>query len=518
MPYQSPSVAELTTIIRELRIAYPNKNPLRLSCIKLLEDIASTIHTVPEDDQQDILLGALSFVLTDIASEYKNKNWLSPLPLLSPERSQLYLIISEKLKLSATNKLNDDERFMYFGKFYLHLMKPEVKFDLYGGYWPTKQALLKYVENALLALRKREADRIEALQATQPTLDALEAEIDRFCDAYTAEYNSRRFFKAGNRTSLINLIKFIRQRTAEDFPKEHILQNETEYLRFCYIRLGTIMYILLTINNEYGFFKPEGNRWLGKYNGSSLFKMCEKALNITSLTDLTCNQKMAWLNVLDTYLDPMLDSFDKNNPFYAELKEHKKKIYELSIDKDKVHNQPGLAMRCATTTTSSVASYAVGVVATQVVSSAVTEMAGMGALTSAAAVVGISSGPAGWLALGAGTIIMTQLLRTALPTAVTWTIGYLMNWAGTVTGHATSHIIHHTFSKNNFNFKFSEYEKLTPEQRVFIKKWIDTVLALPDNIIKPVEKQQIRFILGMPNNDAEYDVHSDLAPVFSASR
>lgn len=510
MPYQVPALPELTAIIRELRDAYKNSNALRLSCISLLEKIAAGIESAPEQDRRDILLGGLIFVMTDIAKEY---SWLSP------ERSTLYKTIAAKLNLSEQNLLNDDQRFMYLGRFYLHLAKNETTVDISGSYWKSKAALLSYVENDIKLLKKREEERLEALQAAQPTLNAVEKEIDQFCEAYLAEYNNRRFFRSESRVQLVNFIKFIRQTCRDQFSDEKVLESEDLYLKSCYIRLGLIMYVLLAINEEYGFFKPEGNRYLGKYNGSSLFKMCEKALNINGLSDLTCDQKMAWLNVLYAHVLEVSSKTEQygNNPLFRDMAVHKEKLRHLCTHKSELHNQPGWGMWAVTSATSNVVSYSVGAAATQMVSAAVVETAAMGTLTTAAATVGLATGPAGWLMFGAGAIIMTQLARTALPAAGGLAFAYLQDWVATATSNATRHVIRRTFSRNRPEgfWELDKHPRLPSEEREFIEKWMRTTLALPDSIIDAKEKAHIRDILGIVGeNDQEFVAHSDMATVF----
>lgn len=504
MPYTPPAMTELKDAITGLRKNYKNNNSERVARISLLEQLLAGVEAsadLSETQKRDLLIGGMVLIQEDIASEYKFR---------SPENSTLYVYLKNALKLSAENKIADDERFLYFSELFLFQRTSPLQLNYSGLKWKSSSELLRFLEADLKYFRsKHENARIAALKTSQPTLEAIEAEIKKLCAEYLDNSQNRMFGRSEERMKMIQFINFIRETFDANMPAEQLKTNQQLYLKSFYLRLGLMIFTVISIDDEYGYTSPDGNWYLGKYNGSDLFRLCKSALNITDLKDLKCEQKMAWLTALLGYVDEVSKQQDLRFP--AGYQERVAKLRHYCTHKNEIHNQPGWLRWGAEAVARNGASYAAGAVITTTVIPATASAVGLGTVTA----LGIATGPVGWLVLGASTLLASQLMRTAGATATGWALAYMIDRIGDMTGNATRRAIRAIDpSRPHQSYKLEDQPELTAEQKAFIERWINAVLELPDSVVSADEKKQIRFVLGLDSNALTCEATPEMAAVF----
>lgn len=493
-PYQPPSLTMLRASILQLNNEYKNEsNPERKSWIAFIQEIEKSTqhHTLSDEERQDILAGCLLLARARIGCTYTEGYFNR---FLSPERSSLFVILSKHLGIAKADMINDDEQFMYASIVYQYLKKhPFTTFDNLN--WKSNEQILNEIDSTLTYLKKKEYKRLEAFHKGRPTLDAIELEIEKLCIDYESKMTSK---TAASRPRLLQFMRFIRENS--NITEE---SSNQDCLRAWYQRLGVLIYIMIEISKEYQRFNPQGDWWLAYMNGSNLFRLCMQALNINSPADLTCKEKIAWLDELFKHLKTLEE--EKKIPADSDLKAHMKQIEDILKNQDQIKNKPGWVRYCATTATSGVASAAVGMGCAQLLSMAVMPAAGL---------MGAAAGPVGMAATLTSALLIARIVSSF---AAGWAVSSLQDKVGQATADVTDKMLDSlNKGKSEEAFSIENQPELTDELKAFIKKWIKTMLAHDDKYVSASEKMQIRAIMSIVDDfENDFHVRNDAVVLFT---
>lgn len=399
--------------------------------------------------------------------------------------SDVYTLIKNKLH-SVKNPLNDDHRLIYLNAFYGfikdHLREEEIsqyvspkkKFS-----WTKKKILMDQILHTLKYVKERESSRIAALTNAEPLPQALASNIKQMDQHYTALNNNRWWINQNSKhASLLKFVALI-DRTAE-------LEQTPE--RAQEIRLGSILYLLMSIRDEYSLLSPEGNRFLNK--GSELYKQALHALNKKSLKNIDRETRLDWLTELKVHIKFMKKNHqDELAKLCEELDFHDLDRFLDELDHE-ITDQD--TKKKAPSWTATGINYAVQSVVGFTAAQYTAEMA------LPALVGGIN--PLGLIVyLAGGTILISQVGKKAVDGLWSW----ILDKIGTKVSEQTSNMAAYTVTKTKEGLlKLFKHPSVTQNDKEDIIEWIITLLKLPTEpitVINAEDKEHIRNMLGITN-------------------
>lgn len=493
MAHTLPSLDQLQKLAIQLIELYKGDNEKRKKFLDFYKRLTEA--TKFDSDHKKIskiLMGALVYELEYIKQvEYrgrspeKNKSLIGK---LTGKGSSLYTSIKELLGISPENYLNDDQRLIYLNKFYWY-MKKNMKEDT---------EFLKNIKARLANVKEREMKRIGVLAEGTPALNVLQKNIANLSQEYE-EAATFRWYRNPKRFKSLKFIDFINQTCDELYHEGSFGKNANSfpvdfaYLQSCNVRVGAILFVLLSINDEYKSYKflsPER---------SKLFKECLTAINVKSLQKISREKRIEWLRALSTHINIL----KLNKLAYRELAEKWEKAgidVEKFLTKIEAYINQQEVKKAKPTWSRTIANYLVrcgiGLAAAQYTADLV-----LPAISTT--VIGGLSGPIGMVVyLTGGTLLMTQLGRLVgdnlVPQGVSYLFAWLLDKVGATITNATADAATITVSitKEGLN-ALRGYPTLKPEDKEFIQDWIDTLLELPNDIMPEMEKDQIRYVLGV---------------------
>ena len=491
MAYRKPPLKALMQIAFILNVNYDGHNSRRLQFIKFYERLSNQLtHHYPSEEACEILLGALVFEMEWIklkeyygfSAQLKNKFFYH-------SGSRLYTEIKKKLNIFEHNPLSDDEQLVYVFCFYNainHLQR------VYSDFIESHENLLIDIVEVLKHIKQRQAKRIAIFAEGEPSLVALQKNIYQLARNYQQAAASR-WFKNTKREALIQFIKLINQaylkETGSHPTPTHDIDKDFAYLNTCTVQLGVFLFALLNIYKEYGLLPA---------TRSQLFKQCLQALNIQKLNAITVDKKIVWLEALSKFLRKI-----KKNHLYDELiqsvpvgvryhfSEFQNMVDGYLFEEQIKKKQLSPLAQYMTQVTSSFAQYGMGIAFAQLMSEV--------ALPGVGATLG---GPVGFVVYGTGAIVATQLGRLVSDRVIDKSISYIYAMVLEKIGYA---IAHKTVGAVTYTFSVSKeglhhllaHPALPTEDRIFIKRWINTLLQVSDEVVSNKDKQKIRAMLGL---------------------
>lgn len=507
MHYQPPSLTAIRLLAKELRESYLKFNSKRLYFITLLEHITINVSSLHPNKIFKILMGVAIFELEAIYNEYvyynKYLGW-------SPEHSKMVQLIQGKLKVSKDNPLTNDVRIYYLNKFYQYVKKNISDEDILqlnkldkNPVWKNKEGLVAHIHHLLTNLVNRDAKRIDQLIYATPELIALRKGTKNLPAQYKAARQNRwTSFQNAEREPLLKLITMIDHSFYHFYPAFE--SERIKRLQECEskARRGLILFALLDIDSTYHYKwlnSPKGNFI---FNGSDLYKESLNILNLNSLDQLSHEERV---NLLSALLDHIHDI--QNDREYYQAKKIKWKsegysdldmeLYNLRIKIDKLKKKEG-EQNLKPSTTAFVVSKGTNY-ATQY---GLTYLAKRTAVTTLVPLIATGiSGPLAGVAIYAGSaLLMTGLGQLITEGVLTSATAQIYAWileriGGSVATKAADYVTYKFFATKEGLHELRG--KLSREDEKAFRKWVNTLLELPEDIFSETKKQQIRNVLGL---------------------
>lgn len=263
MPYTPPDFAELVTATDLLHHEYKSDQPSQTDRIDLINSIVKA----KEAKDHDILLGAYCFGLEKIGGQYTR---------ISPDKeehyfrlfgSDLYTTLKNKLKISATNPLDLQQRFIYLVKFRHYINVPE--HPLIG--------CLNELDNVIHFVLNRQSKKIDELLSLRPMNQVLMKNFYDIPNEYKSKANqsllsSIRFSAPDpKRQRFLQFIRLIKKIYDEENPEHY------EAMRAYDVIYGALLYFMEAIESTYRLRSPEN---------SDLYVQCQKVMNIKKSQDV----------------------------------------------------------------------------------------------------------------------------------------------------------------------------------------------------------------------------------------
>lgn len=488
MRHQLIPLTALRELGNELEKSYVGINPQRLSFIALLKELNRITEGDNSKKTAKLFLGAVIFELESIRNEYS---------YFSPEGSDMYRMLQDKMNINAKNPLKEDERLIYLNKFHQecgkrltdsniqHLISDSVfTKNNKTAMWTDKNDFVEQVHHTLKKYRKRDADRINFLVHATPELIALQKNTQKLAAGYKEATKSHMsWFKNPRRENMLKFIELVSQTCNEYYGKNKDIERLQQIE--CETRKGLIIFVLMDIEKEYKFFSPKGG-WFN--NGSALFKESLRLLAVENLKDLNYSQKIDWLKALSMHIDEM--KHDSKHELNKDLI-----MFQTYVNQYKSEQE---IERLRPTATNRVVSIATSYAAESGIRYAIETYGGHAVDATLSIVATVTGGPVGTAIYFGGRLLMTGLGRFVSNGLLTITTATMYAWlleniCGRI-GDATANVITYRFSPTPEGFEKLR-SLLKPEEDIIFCKWVNTLLALPDDVTALTEKEHIRHVL-----------------------
>jgi hypothetical protein len=498
-PFKLP--LDLDHLPKNLRESYSGDHPDRLNFITFLERSSGKhLRTVPKMRDQ-LLMGSSVFELELIEQQY-SKYWFL---CLSHERSSMVKLLYQYLEIAETNLLNIDDRLYYLNKLYQfvqknitdqHLLELSQKGD---PCWQNKESLVKKIHAMMKNLIDHNRDQFNQLIYATPDLVETRRAMLALPHLYQAARKKRSAaWQSPEREPMLHLIELIHKSFYYFYPayeSENIpLFRELESKA----RRGIILAFLLDIDNATTFLNPPGGGWFN--NGSELFKKALPILNVKDLDQLTADQKINLLQAGIDHIEKIENDFDylklmqevwqfeKRPDLNTELTKFKEKMYDIKKIEEERKNAPSIKE----TIVSKAGSFATQSVISYFFRERALEVTAGVAGTVGGPLVGAAVYLSGKLFLtGLAPLIEKQLVTTTTASLYTFALDRI---GSTVGAKIAKHVESYSPTKEGLE---TLIKKMSVDDQKAFKRWVNTLLQLPDDIISENEKQQIRNVLNI---------------------
>lgn len=473
--------------------SYKYLNKAEVDTLITLNGGHEPFHSFPDNA---VLMGVPVFELEAIRKEpqYKGNSPRIKQGYLSKSGSNVFTLIEDRLS-SEKNQLNDDECLIYLFKLYEYIKNLETEKIAKLG--QNKDRLVKQIHEYLKAIKNREKSRIELLAYGTPKLEVLQKKILEMMPNYQKATSSR-WFSNSKRISLLEFITLI-NKTIKVFysdpssKKKDNDEQECAYTQSCNVLLGILLFALISIEKEYKFLSPLGNKITN--NGSELFKSSLDILNAKSLKTIDIDKKITWLKALSKHID------DINNKLHYKPKELRSWLLEIDkliVEQEIKKNRPSRSITYAAKATGYAVQCGVSFGLAQVARTYALPVLSGALVTGLTGVIGLV------IYSATGLIVMTGLGRfvseNLMPPAVAYVFTWVLEKIGKEVANKTEGVATYTFVATKQGFqKLIGHPAFKREDREFIYEWINTLLKLPDDIVSEKEKNQIRSVLGIEN-------------------
>lgn len=480
MGYKIPSLSQLQSILLNIKKNYSLDSGKQASQRKTFVDFYSELVQKSENDPSErmrlVLMGALIAELEHIKElEYKG---YSPEPKTSwygfftGKGSVLYSAIKKALGITKDNKLTNDIRLRCLNELYKYHLQ----------FYPHHHVFRDEIHDHLARVKKRELDRIHGTSEGLPSLRTLEKSLDDLPNHYKSEARLRG--RSKERELQLEFIKFIKESCKEYYDKNtNDFSHNYAYLQNCNVQYALVLFTLMRIMSKHKVLSPEGG---ALNNGSDLYKICLQILRYKHLSSIEHEKKIAWLRALHDHIQLLKDSHQFPSKFDKYAKYIKDYISQEEIAK---HSPKWYTLICQ-----HVVRYGMGFAATKLTADIVLKWIG-------GTIAGTVSGPIGIVVyLTGGTILVSQLGKLVtekiIPKATAEAYAWALDRIGKSVTKATMDNVAYRFSVNKRGGlrELLRDPSVTDEDKKAVEDWITTLLELPDDIMTPIEKENIRFI------------------------
>lgn len=487
------SLQDLQSLSEEIEKSYTGYNHQRFSLIKLFKMLVKVTESDSADKKKvtKILNGTLIFALEAISSEYN---------YLNPERSKLYRNIKSKLNLPS-----DEERLIYLFKCYEYIKDEKTLEEQYRNlFWGSKENLLKRIEQALKTVKKRVDGRIKEIEEKKPVLASLKQNIVELHSQYQ-QHTQSRLFKNPKRETLGKILDLVAESCEVLYPVAIYANGQNDQAKKILYKqaedtyMGLCTYALIKIYKEYKVLSP---------SRSEFYKLCAFAINEKDIGKTDYDKKITYLRALSKHLKDIQVATEYYQKFeekwkkcgLKDLKEVHAEIEQFILDQEEEKNAPSTAVTVIATTTSYGVQYGLGIAAAKL---------GMDLILPSMA-SGLIGGPIGLAIYAGGALLTTAITRLVAGNFLTNVTAGLYSWVlcqiGNAVGNATAGVVV-SATRGGLRALISN-PNLKQEDRDFIDEFINTLLALPNDIMSETEKVQIRHVLGI-GLDAEMSIKSE---------
>lgn len=511
MGYKIPSITELQALLTFIEKNYSkakSKSKLSGKSDKQRKDflnfysglVNQSKHSNNPDEMRYVLMGALVAELEYIKE--KDYKGCSPEPKTSwygfftGKGSLLYSTIKQALKINKENKLTNDIRLQALNKLYKYVQI----------HYSHDKLLQDEIHDHLARVKKRELDRIHGTAEGLPSLRSLEKSLEQLPDDYQAQ--ARLHHRNSERALQLDFIRYISQSCTEHYGKNTSeFSHNFAYLQNCNVQYAIPLFILMRINSQHKVLSPEGGML---NNGSELYKNCLRILNIKHLNKIEHEKKIAWLRALSDHINVL----KRQNEFPSKFEKYEKYLTNYISQQEIAKHSP----KWYTLICQQLVRYGMGFAATKLTADIVLKWIG-GTIASGV------SGPIGIVVyLTGGTILVSQLgklvTEKVIPKATAEAYAWALDRIGTSLTTATMDNVAYRFAVNKRGGlrELLNDPKITDEDRAAVENWIDTLLDLPEDIMTPIEKDNIRYIWDDLRAKEENTAHSEnvlrISPAF----
>lgn len=503
--FKLPKDVNLATLGSLLRTDYKRSNIKRLDCISLYERSSPKIVSDKRVKYpNDLFMGFVSLYLELGMHEYNFRD---------PMHSQFFSSLVNRVGITAENSLEDDERYVYLGMLFRYINKITPDEFKPCQTWQTKEAFAQAIHDALKRVDRREKRRKDLLIHRMPDLNILEKNIDETEDEYTLEVAKRWFpsMVSSNRAPAKMLVRFVRDCCKKmydlDTSKE-IKENREgddkylrEYLKLESIHRGLSIFIPLQIwGGEYKYLPAER---------SAYYRIFMEKMSCDSLDDYTLDQRIDWLTALKELLadvqklKPALVAEWKKQDNFPDLDKVALDIEQNICQLMKKKHEQSTPVRLAGAVLRRGTHYAVSAAAARY-------LTGMALPAITGGVGTLLAGPLGTaIGLGAGiagTFAAAELGRflsqTIVPSFISNLYVTVIDRIASTLGDGVARLAFATFrvTKGGLARMLGFYNKFVDDN--FSEEWIQTLLEMPDDIVKQEEKKRICTVWGLKMPEA----------------
>jgi len=494
MSHQLPTHQELICSAKVLKDFYKNgEDSQRIHFIQLLNELIKKTEleqTMSEGLSQielqklkhnsdRAITGALVYELEWIKQvQYKGYSpdkHCSIFAKVTGKGSDIYTKIKAILHVNSHERMTDDERLICLNQFYWAVKK----------YFPQNISLQENIYVRLKQVKRREMKRIGMFVDDLPIFEVLEKDISEIAD----KYHKVAKFKNPYREKALTFINFI-TKISKPYVLSEVEKNSVRKEGFLYMQMrnadvGAVLFVMLEISQEKKYVALSPER-------SQLFRECADAINVKHFKKLDPEKKIKWLRALSAYLDTLksLNNEKLNaecvNAGLGNIKKLKDKVEQFISAEEVKKASPSWTNTIA----NGIVRYGLGFTLAHYTAETVF-MVVEGTLVGATGPIGLVTYLAG------GTILMTQFGQLITKNMITPGFAYLYGWTlDKVSESIVSNTLEaaiHTYLMTPEGFR-DIFIKATPLQQAFIQEWIDTLLTLPEGIMPPKEKDQIKHI------------------------
>lgn len=506
MAYKGPTLKDLYALAAELKKSYQGTNIKRLSFIALYDQLVS--QTMQKTDLPEniinVLIGALIFEMADIKFfEYGGGSAKLRVGRFYNSGSHLYSLIKSKLYITSTNKFGYDERLFYLNQFYKYIDKvypEEGCLDLHQrmkspATWKTNKELKDNVHKAITPILKKNSDSLHYLVHGVPVLTALLKNLQKLEDEYS---HSKSNYTAYNpkRLAMINFIKLIIQ----SYQGKEVNSMSWQ------VCVGAAIFALMQINNEYRVFDP---------TRSALYRSCLHAINANNLDDIEIDDRIKCLTLLSSHLIALQENQTEYNAllsktldastiqkidytnFANDIKLFQAKLPEYISGLEKIKNTPSTSGYYLSSGVSYFFQYTAGPVVVQTAKNLIVGGISVGGF--------FAAGPIGSAIFGAAGAMLVSGISRMVGEGILWSVtanmcAWLLEKVGNTLGEVTANVVSYPFSATPKGFEELRM-KLKPEDDVVFVNMVNTLLELDDASITDKEKEHIRNVLGLENDE-----------------
>lgn len=483
MGYTMPSLQELKKLAAILKDEYKGASQQRLDFLTLAQHLALNHELDSQPEQsQEILMGAYLFEMQMIGREYR---WYSP------DRSSLYHLIQDKLKLAHDETLTDTQKFICITAFYNYAKNADDNLAADTD-WYTNEALAKDVLKGIETLLTRQYPQVHSVLTALPRSE----NITKNMQGMTMRYNALSpptlwGFRGGAYVSDARFVDFI-SAYCEKFGEEAL--NADPYC----LRLGSLVYAMKQVELTYS---------LPSYaSRSQLHQLCEKAANIKLSTDIPQAERGTWLLLLSNELSTICKDHQDFIDEFAEktgmkdirqwLGKHQSNLYQQLSECQLEVIHPNSMQASATSAVGGAAAYGM--------KTAIRTTTGFAFPTTTSLLIrGAAAGATGFAIFGPGGALLgvsLSLVKNIGSVIVANLLMRLLSRMGKTVAGGAAEIIAMPIDASRRGIiklyeKYKGYEAFTPEEIRENDAFINALMSLPDDVFSLENKQNLERTL-----------------------
>jgi hypothetical protein len=270
MGYNLPAHLTFIKNIESLRTQYPNHHPDRIKLIHLLESMAVFAKT-------EELIGAYIYGLESITNGYWFFDPQHKRGIFFNSGSTFYSLLFSHLEISENNQLSDIDKLIYLMKFYQFFHQNKTLLNPFIN----EEKIIQAIQSVFKKISKE----VDCLIKAIPCENKLDNKMKNILNTYlnNQSHNEERIF-------LAEFAKFL----AESSPAEEKKEFSNLLARSMRIKIGFLLFILLSIENTYIMRAP---------NNSQLYTLASDALNIKHSIQIDNETKLICLSTLESFIN-----------------------------------------------------------------------------------------------------------------------------------------------------------------------------------------------------------------------